>query len=238
MIEIDTEKRRFAGALSAPTQDRAVALLKSKKLKHFMSKPSSSVLFANAKCNIDKSPTAYVSATLASTIKQSSKSPNAPDKNLCALLFFCTRHTDQYDPHAGPRGLMRSFISQLLSYYTPPLPCLQLAQQIDCEDIEDLCYTFRSIVDTLPRSVILFCIVDGLTSYETRSAYEEDAFILAQSLFQLARGRDRGPVVKVWLSAASHSRNLHSLLADEENLVLPPNVPSSGGLTGSRLSVL
>lgn len=203
-----------------------------------MSRPSSSILFANANCNIDLSPTAYVSATLASSIKQPSGDAGAPDRNLCALLFFCAKHTDQYDSHAGPCGLMRSFISQLLSYYTPPLPCLQLAQQTDCEDIWALCHSFKSIVHTLPRSLILFCIVDGLTSYETRSAYEHDASILAESLVQLAQGRDRGPVVKLWLSAASHSRNLRPLLSNEETLLLPSNVPGSGGLSGSRLSAL
>lgn len=237
IVEIDTQKKSFAGALNAGAQDRAVALLKTPRLTHFMSKPCSSILFANANCNPDSSPTSYVSATLASSIKQPAREENATGRNLFALTFFCAKHTDKHDAYAGPCGLMRSFVSQLLRHHAFSLPCLRLAQDVDCEDIEDLCSLFITLVHHLPQSVILFCVVDGVTAYETRRAYEKDASVLVASLVELAHEEQRGPVIKLWLSASSNSRNLRGLLSREEIISLPPTVPQTGGLSGSKLSM-
>lgn len=202
-----------------------------------MSKPCSSILFANANCNPDSSPTAYVSATLASCVKQPARAENVPEQRLFALTFYCGRHTDKYDTYAGPCGLMRSFVSQLLSYYAFSLPYLRMVQGVDCEDIEDLCNLFETLVSRLPRSDIVFCVVDSFTVYETRTAYEKDAGVLIESLVALAHEAQEGPVIKLWMSASSGSRNLRSLLSAEEILSLPPKVPQTGGLFTSKLSM-
>lgn len=199
-----------------------------------MSEPCSSTLFANANCNHDSSPTAYVSATLASSIKQRRREKDNLGQNVFALTFFCANHTDQDDANAGPCGLMRSFVSQLLTYYSYSPSTLRQVNYVNGDDIQDLCLLFKTLVSHLPQSTILFCLVDGATVYETRTAYQQDADALLKSLVEIVRCEKRGPVVKLWLSASSNSRSLRALLSDEEILSLPSAVPRTGGLFGVK----
>lgn len=92
------------------------------------------------------------------------------------LVFFCGLHTSlATDDHAGGRGIIRSFICQLLLRYpfyaedaaTPVfLDELNALDDVRNGNLRHLFAVFERLVCMLPWSVTVVCMVDGVGHYE------------------------------------------------------------------------
>lgn len=94
---------------------------------------------------------------------------------VAVLHFFCGLHSDAKE---GPRMMIRSLISQimiLLQRYR----CLNLEfidSQAFMTDLENdnfaaLLYTFQKLCRQLPQYLTVYCFIDGIPFYESRSSY-------------------------------------------------------------------
>jgi len=96
------------------------------------------------------------------------------------VYFFCGQHTSSTDTAQGPKGMMRSLISQLLHVCQVRLDfvSLRLRQQLERLDLKGLCECFSRIVKRLPATTVLFCIVDSINYFERRDWLDETTHII------------------------------------------------------------
>ncbi|KAH7310891.1 hypothetical protein B0I35DRAFT_439852 [Stachybotrys elegans] len=95
-----------------------------------------------------------------------------------SLAFFCGLHTDPFDHDSGPRAMLMSLIAQLIIQFPFDL-CA--SSQVDLswldwgEDphIGDLCELFFWLIDQLPSTATVMCILDGIHIYERKGYIEE-----------------------------------------------------------------
>jgi hypothetical protein len=159
------------------------------------------------------SPLSYVSAMLAQSLADNADFP--------VLRFFCGMHTDEgSDRLTGPSGMVKSLIGQLLDFIT------QREQNIDLsflgnlstkrflKNVRSLVDLFVQMVNQLPRSYAVFCIVDSIWWYEGLEK-EEDTRIALEGLVSLMDNRN--VVFKLLLTdtlefEVPHIHNPYSLL--------------------------
>lgn len=232
VVEHDIRQRLLSAPhLDRTVEDRAVALMTDDKLIRWLHTADSAALCINANCDPQQCPTGFASANLAASIQSTSAGIEAPQSNLYCLPYFCDAHTHYRDRHAGPCGLMTEFIAQLLLTHRHfDLPLLREVEKVDIDDIESLCSTFELLVHDLDSEVVLFCIVDGLFAFESKKTFAEDTTVLIDCLVNLVqRYEERQVVVKLWFSSHTASRRLREWFEPSDVLILPDDVPTSGG---------
>lgn len=121
------------------------------------------------------------------------------------LVFFCGLHTSlDTDDHAGGRGIIRSFICQLLLRYPfyaedAAIPVfldeMTALDDVQNGDLRHLFQVFERLVCMLPWSVTVVCVVDGVGHYEC-GEFERDFQRVLGAILRLstqlpARGRSR-----------------------------------------------
>lgn len=169
------------------------------------------------------------------------------------LLFFCGRHATvadgqdpnkpPSDPSVGARGLMRSFVSQLLeNYYIPyGIGIPMIPGELDAilnGDLDALSGLFSRLVHMLPPGCTVFCLVDGVEYFE-REELLDDTKRVMEPLLQLARsGATPGPL-KVLLTSPTSTSDVRDWVHDGAILSLAQNgrqgvhsVTSYAGLRG------
>lgn len=84
------------------------------------------------------------------------------------LAYFCSQHSNfTKDVGGAPTELVMSLLLQLVDRYRgfDPADLGDAFEQLDPEDIESVCDTFRALVSRLPANVILVLIVDDLRDF-------------------------------------------------------------------------
>ncbi|KAH8879757.1 hypothetical protein GQ53DRAFT_705263, partial [Thozetella sp. PMI_491] len=129
-------------------------------------------------------------------------------KQYRCVAFFCGRHLEDEDAHAGPQGMIRSLLSQLLrqqNFDTRGLDSNINPSAVESGDIGQLCLLFEWLVCQLPVWVPLFCIIDGIKYYE-RENYVEDMSEVLAFLLNLTRNKRIQCVVKIIVVSPSETR--------------------------------
>ncbi|KAI1376597.1 hypothetical protein F4677DRAFT_419026 [Hypoxylon crocopeplum] len=96
-----------------------------------------------------------------------------------SLVYFCGLHADHDDPDAGPRGMMMSFIAQLIvqwgfdTSFPQERADLSWVEYGEEPYIDDLCALVNWLICQLPASMTVFCVIDGISAYENES-YVQD----------------------------------------------------------------
>ena len=140
---------------------------------------------------------------------------------------------DPDDPAAGPAGMMRSLLAQLiLSYNAFKLTTLKRLQDTDPSSAEELSTIFASLIEQLPRRYLVFCIIDALTLYEDSPARCGAGAAATRILLQaMERCRAKGCMFKVLITCPGSSRVLYREFEEEEIVWMPKRVDPQGGLT-------
>ncbi|GKZ81942.1 hypothetical protein AnigIFM56816_006472 [Aspergillus niger] len=125
------------------------------------------------------------------------------------LFFFCGLHNLAGEPMAGPVGLVKSLIIQLLLDTDGHYDLLFLTfgrreEALYHNDLPTLCETLREML-IQNRSSALFCIVDGASLFEVREWREEMEYVI-QRLFSLTIDPDIATVFKVLITSPGISR--------------------------------
>lgn len=139
------------------------------------------------------------------------------------ISFFCGLHTLSTDPLSSAAGLMRSLISQLLSIHSFNLSFIDedYEEQLHQNNLEYLLDLFRTLIEQLPSSRVLFCLIDGIAFYE-RHQDRNDIQALLETLSEITDDRGIGPVVKVLMTNPLRSRWAKDYFP-EDRLQVPTN---------------
>lgn len=243
MLEQDVEaKLRTIWALPKHDQDRVVAIMRSHKLQKWITATDSSALFINAnhKGSARKQPTSFICAKLANSLMLSPKNAQSEHRMSLALAFFCGEHLQKDDPDSGPAGMMRSLLAQLLLAYRDfDLRTIQRMQDLNYDDVNDLCDIFDLLIMQLPHYIVVFCVVDAISFYEDSPTVCEEASIVVRTLVDgVEQTKESGCTFKLLLMSPWNSRTLYKDMLDQEGDVIwmPAKVPAQGGFTALKWS--
>ncbi|KAI9737350.1 MAG: hypothetical protein M1834_009504 [Cirrosporium novae-zelandiae] len=143
------------------------------------------------------------------------------------ILFFCGLHTDdESDALAGPSGLIRSLITQLLHVHTFNLGFISTRRhrdQINSLQLEHLCELFSTLVSTLPVDTVVFCMIDGISFYENDQWQAGLCFII-QKLQELADDESINAIFKLLITTPLMSRYVEYQIDPQDRLTMPRNI--------------
>jgi len=215
-------------------QARAEQLIRSTQFKDWMVAGTSSQLLVHGEYEGQR----YVSglSLFCSSFVQSLEA-RAP--RFIPLIFFCGLHTDPFtDQHTGGRAIIQNFVCQLLCQFdfdTRLLASKKLDEHlIQLGDVDELCKLFQWLVSQLPRSVVLFCLLDGVGYYE-RTEFEHDMGFVVEKLLRISAEQKTQAGVKILLTSSNRTNYIRQPFPDElvlsiESMARADMVPSTSRL--------
>lgn len=141
------------------------------------------------------------------------------DPQATVLYFFCGHHTATTDSLAGPSGMLRSLIRQVLRAY-PDLKLNFLSPKLRSQlttmspDVRSLCTCFRHLVNQINPSDQVFCIIDGICFFEKRE-WSEPCRKAVDELFEITQDEELYPIIKLFLTSPSRSRCIASIFPQD-----------------------
>ena len=244
---------RIIHTLTTSAQDRAVALITSPATQAWLTSTASSCLQVNGQmfsneAETRQSPLSYFCAKLVHSILPSgSKSHDMGNHTIFAVRWFCGQHSNSrnygpgatdYDAH--PLGMLSNLLAQLVNQLLecPSLPLLD-AFSLPKGDVRELCNLLRHIVQALPRSSVLFIVIDGISYYEDHDRVEECMEVLS-TLTKITRGAPRssnGCLMKLLVTTPLRSHNVRDLFEETEVLDLDEYIPPNGGFSALQWDI-
>lgn len=192
----------------------------------------SSVIFINSNVSGNGRLSSFVPAMLVRSVRSYKRN------DIFALSFFCGAHFRREDPDSGIAGLMRSLISQLLMCHTEfELPTIRRISQVDPENVPVLCQIFQRLIFQLPPDIVVFCMVDAVTNYETSSLHMEDSEAAVARLIEIVQKthEERRCAFKLLLTSPKNTHRLYKLVPEQKDVVwIPSRVPPTGGFTSMK----
>lgn len=227
-----SEKRKVA--VPASEQARAEQLIRTSQIREWLTSPTSSQLLVHG--NYDRR--AYISGlslfcmSLANTLAE-----RVP--RFIPLVFFCGLHIEPLqDAHTGGRALIQSFIRQLLCQYDYNGGNIAMAPEelfdVQNGDVRALCTLFERLVQMLPKSVALFCLVDGVVYYE-RDEFLDDLGRILMSILQISDQEAVHAPVKVLLTSPTRTTVVRQPFPDDMILSMEGMVRADLVASSSRL---
>ena len=248
MIDVSSQLRLIL-TLSLTSQDRAVALILSSKLEHWLTSRSSCALLVNGQMfgydsEARQSPLSYVSAKLIEGILSSSSNTRMDRRGpMFVMHWFCGQHTNiQTDPDAHPSGMLNNMLSQLIRQLLPWASQMRLGFIVASNDeleLVDLCKLLAQFIENLPTGAVMFCIIDGISYYENAERQAECLeviSILADFTSQRHDATD-GALIKLLVTAPLRSHLVHQLFDSEEVLNMDEHYPSRGGFSALQWDI-
>ncbi|KAK0624115.1 hypothetical protein B0T14DRAFT_565417 [Immersiella caudata] len=164
--------------------------------------------------------------------------------NFLVLYHFCGLHSHISDPLSGPGGMVGGLISQLLRWHESFGTSLTITLsdpqygELGSHQLRSLLALFRELVQQTPTGMTLYCLVDGISEFETTNHNWESELCDAVGSLQtivndLSRISASGPAFKVLLTAAQRSItvsrqiNVDDQIALSSSKVLPPSLSAS-----------
>ncbi|KAI3321465.1 hypothetical protein HD806DRAFT_502654 [Xylariaceae sp. AK1471] len=216
-----------------PSHERAMSenLLSSSRFRNWMVSPASRELLVQGEFAGDRqiSALSVFAATLTTALRGRPK--------YVSLIHFCGLHTDlDDDVDAGPRGMIMSFIAQLLWQWDFDTSFLHDYVDLSWDEygedpsLEDLCDLLTWLVRQLPPGQTVFYVIDGVYHYE-RDAYVE-VLIDAMGCF-LDTTLDEKVDATVKILVTSPCRTVETREAFHDNAMLLLTEQSSATLDAS-----
>ncbi|KUI60968.1 hypothetical protein VP1G_08146 [Cytospora mali] len=230
-LEQIEEKRRTR----VPAQERARAeqLIQVSPIQEWLRSPRSSQLLVHGNYDMKR----YISGlSLFCTTLIQSVAERAP--RFLHLTFFCGLHTDSItDRHTGGLALIQSFICQLLCQFdfSRKLPTSMIVKEmVQKGDIHELCGLFKQLVNLLPNSVVLVCLIDGILYYEREEFLEDMGHVLV-TILRISSEQSTKATVKVLITSPTRTTEARKPFRDDlivsmDALALPGMVASKGRL--------
>lgn len=210
------------------TQGRSQLLMQNPKFQVWFSSAKSECLLVdgNAESAIEKtSAMSIVCALLAQSL------PSATAK---LMAFFCGLHMDEFAA-MGPNDLIRSLLAQLISQYRLNTTFVdgRAYDELQRFDLHRLCALMTELVKKLPFGAVLFCLVDGISWYETEEMTQE-ACVVIQTLADLTHDSGVRAVFKLLITSSTASRHVRKCVSPQNWLSLSSDRTEHDGSTLSR----
>ncbi|KAK3985706.1 hypothetical protein QBC44DRAFT_403905 [Cladorrhinum sp. PSN332] len=169
-----------------------------------------------------------------------------------SLIFFCGLRLDsQQDLHTGGRGILLSFISQLLSQFNDfDLETVQIDIDIDAlfqeQDPPDI-YTLLDLFASLTKQVLsrgeetIFCLIDGIRYYE-REDYAHEMGIVVKEILDLVSDQNGGReeeglgILKVLITSPAPTTIVRHAFGEDEILTVGMTEQGEEGGGGGRFN--
>ncbi|KAK2767953.1 hypothetical protein CKAH01_04521 [Colletotrichum kahawae] len=146
------------------------------------------------------------------------------ERSICVLAYFCGQHTDDGEPFSSPSDLITTFVLQLLSqagHIIEPevLNQSRIMDTLYEQKVESICKLLLKLLDALPKDTLVFCLVDGVSFFESPESRKEDMIVVVGLLLRHSRKRQRkarGAKLKVLFAAPSGCDELHEMFEEYE----------------------
>lgn len=211
---------------------QASHLVMTEEFQHWLKGPDSSFLLVDGHCSEINGKVSAMSIFCAALSESLS---GLPRKTHALLSFFCGQHASDDDTFPGPVGMIRSLICQLVLLWPgDSLPSLEflnedegrLWDRVQHMETSALCDVFEELVWRLPARATVYCIVDGISQFETslggRKEDLQDIVLCIQKCISDTWGLDRGDSgsqcrasLKVVLVSADKSIHIGRLIPEE-----------------------
>lgn len=161
--------------------------------------------------------------------------PSSQDSPEIVLYFFCGQHVEDDGPLAGPQGLIRSLTMQLIFSWPQqsPLPDVGFLSSLlpgavsgaeEDLEVETACHIFRAVLRQLTPSSTVYCIVDGISYFETSiGGRSEDLCTVVnclQGCSSLNTTNGAGPMFKILLASADRSIEVRNFFSADSRVEL------------------
>lgn len=206
-------------SLHIPLQEqrRADLLLSTGKFRYWIVSPRSSELLVHGEF---KSGGAWREASALSHFCATFVRAMAATKTYLPLTHFCGSHIEGDDRLKGAGGMMRSLLAQLLQ--RGPLEDAVLGEpDVDLDQISKgrmpaLCKLFVWLVHRLPEEVVVVCVIDGISHYET-DEFEEDMLEALDCLLRLARNKRVDASVKLLVTSPTTTDSVQDRFCENDD---------------------
>ncbi|KAM0247238.1 hypothetical protein ACHAQJ_009923 [Trichoderma viride] len=192
----------------------ATLLRQKRQFKEWLSSEWPSLVLVDGCCRTESvgrtSPMSFFTASFASTLLQAQSG--------IVLQFFCSHHIDPQKENAGPKGLLRSIISQLLLYPKPYNLTLDFVDQslydaVAASNTEALCFLFERLFWQIQPATIIYVLIDSISDFESNlhdyGERMDRVFALFQTLIrQVLQGFAAGPKLKLFMTSPNRSHRL------------------------------
>lgn len=172
--------------------------------------------------------TTFVCATIISALIEQAKRLDTGTE-IIPLGFLCTQHQNpRHDVEVGPARLAMNLVLQLVAHYSSfkPAKLHRYLEKMDREDISSICKIFGLLVQQLPKTAVVYLILDGLCFRQRRQ--ESDVRQIVDCLIDIHRGEHKA-TLKFMFSSPTQARFIEDLFEDSEILNLPlVPIPSAG----------
>ena len=203
--------------------------MKSEKLRQWMLSTSSSVLLINGNClsTTARSPITFVCARLVDSLKAI--------KPFIVIHFFCGEHiAAATDENASPTAMMNSLLSQLLMQY----PDFEISShdlaEISDNTLDNIARLLAKLFAQLPPTVMLFCIVDGISLYEDTDRLQDTKKVMQELAALIEDQGLGGPIFKLMLTSATRIKYPPVDISTENSLLIPRHVPPQAQFSSSK----
>ncbi|CZR68655.1 uncharacterized protein PAC_18554 [Phialocephala subalpina] len=225
---------RQAQSIDVQAQSQGRWLLRSARFQDWLCSSRSDVLLADgnseqygmARC----SPMTLMCAVLAQGL--------AKRDGTLVVHFFCGAHNTSGDDLAGPTGLIRSLIIQVLARYELDLSFMDSGrwyEHLEKQDPLVLCNLFHRIVAQLP-GIILFCIIDGVSLFE-KEQWRAQIELVVWKLREIVADPTMNVVLKLLITSPGISRVVKGILRAEDRIWIPKDAATEGKLlTGKDMA--
>lgn len=223
-------------SLDPSCQGQAYTLMRNSKFDTWLKSRGAQVLLVDGNSNSVAlsriSPISLLCATLARSLEDV--------QSAICLQFFCGLHTSSNDSLSGPQGLVRSLISQLLSFGNFDLAFINSRtsrDRIQSYELDHLCELFRELLHQIPIDVTVFCIIDSISLYE-RDEWNHDVCFVVRKLREITETVELNAVFKLFVASSGRSRHVNSQIAPQDQLILPRDQgENTQALTPRRLEM-
>ena len=142
-------------------------------------------------------------------------------KSVIVISYFCGLHMDPItDGRSNAQSMMISLIGQLLLQARQKHVQFDLSfmvkeklQLLAEHDVKTSCRIFRDLVIQLPKDMVIFCVIDGISLYESANGVA-DLLLVWQRLNELLAHKKLKAVMKLLATSPGQTSYLH-----DENII-------------------
>lgn len=223
----------FGTSLTTAKQDRIVWLMEHKRLRSWLSSQYSDVILVHGNDESERvSPISYFCSSLIDILGDQTRAK--------VFYFFCGRHTQLDDHDSGGLGIVRTLLSQLL-VDTPQDFDLSFLREQHVDEIRRcnlfiLLSLFKTLLKQLQGVNAIFCIIDGISFYESDERLAEMSLVV-DKLLRISRMEEQFPIFKLLLACPTSTRYVRKsqFLRPTNIIKVPSDAPRSGqGLSKNK----
>jgi len=215
ICDLDFVLRQSQG-FDSTSKSYGATIISSPRFQRWVSSAETGLIYVEGHLDSSRfgktSPISYFCANLVQLLRDSEAS--------VTLNFFCGQNVASNDDLQGPRGSMRSLLSQLLRILpNAPLHGIDLADFLNNGNqesipIQDLCRIFELLLGQVSMHSTVFCIIDDLSQFE-KDRWDEDYWHFLRMLGSLIVGQESSIRFKVLMTSSTKSKRLQEHVPEE-----------------------